>query len=484
MQQKFLANQSAALNNETCGPFHRTGVLCSKCIEGYGLPVYSYNLSCVNCTDYKYNWIKYIAVAYGPLTLFYIVAVIFRISATSGLMICYVTICQMMTIRGIVLWLTNMKHSNWLVKIIITTVSMWNLDFFRSLYPPFCLHPTISALHVLLLDYLVAVYPLILILITYSLVQLHDRYTLVVWFCKPLYICFHKFRKEWDIKTSLVASFATFYLLSYVKIINVTADILTPTYYYDIEGERSELYFYYNTSIQYFGEEHLLYPVIAVLFSFFFNVCPMLLLCLYPCTCFHKCLNKTGCRCHTLHVFMDAFLGSFNHKPRERRYFGALYLFLRIVHVTLFASNTPYTYLSGACFIMLGVVLLMTLTQPHKKKIHNNINLLLLYAVANVYLYYIYRREEATSDPLKVFHVQGILSNILLCASIALPFMYGLLIVVLHIMPKKCITKKIQQIYTKICKSTSRELDDSLPYRLEHNERDALLQNIPVATSQ
>ena len=55
-------NTSSGIGNKTCGPFHRTGVLCSKCIEGYGLPVYSYNLSCVNCTDYKYNWIKYVAV--------------------------------------------------------------------------------------------------------------------------------------------------------------------------------------------------------------------------------------------------------------------------------------------------------------------------------------------------------------------------------------------------------------------------------------
>ena len=469
--QHFSVNQSAKLNNETCGPFKRTGMLCSKCIEGYGLPVYSYSLSCVNCTDYKYNWIKYIAVAYGPLTLFYIAAVVFRISATSGLMICYVTICQMLTIRGLVMWLTNVRNSIQLVKAIITILSIWNLDFFRSLYPPFCLHPTISALHVLLLDYLVAVYPLILILITYSLVKLHARYTLVVWFCKPLHICFHKFRKEWDIKTSLVASFATFYLLSYVKIINVTADVLTATYFYNINQEKTELYYYYNASIPYFCMEHLPYAVFAIIFSFLFNVCPLLLLCLYPCTCFHKCLNKTRCRCHTLHVFMDALLGSFSHKPRERRYFGAVYLLARIVHVTLFAMSTPYTYLPGACFIMLGVILLMTLTLPHKKKLHNRINLLLLFAVANASLCFIFTKEEAVN----VFpnHFQKIVYYVLLYVSLALPFMYGLLVIAAHIMPKKCIAKKLHHMCKRV--QCNKELEDSMPYRLEHSERDALL---------
>ena len=138
----ITAETSSDLNNKTCGPYHRTGVLCSKCIEGDGLPVYSYNLSCVNCTDYKYNWIKYVAVAYGPLTLFYIAAVIFRISATSGFMICYVTICQMLTIRGLALWQTNLEHDDnhkiftVITKILLNLSSICNLDFFRSLYPP------------------------------------------------------------------------------------------------------------------------------------------------------------------------------------------------------------------------------------------------------------------------------------------------------------------------------------------------------------
>ncbi len=60
------------INNVTCGPYNRRGVMCGECIEGHGLPVYSYSLSCVECTHYKYNWIEYIAAAYIPPTVFYI----------------------------------------------------------------------------------------------------------------------------------------------------------------------------------------------------------------------------------------------------------------------------------------------------------------------------------------------------------------------------------------------------------------------------
>ena len=43
------------------------GLTCGQCIKVHGLAVYSYNLPCVECTDYKYNWLEYTAVTYGPL---------------------------------------------------------------------------------------------------------------------------------------------------------------------------------------------------------------------------------------------------------------------------------------------------------------------------------------------------------------------------------------------------------------------------------
>ena len=308
-----------------------------------------------------------------------------------------------------------------------------------------------------------AVYPLILILITYSFVKLHDRYTLVVWFCKPLHICFHKFRKEWDIKTSLVASFATFYLLSYVKIVNVTADILKPTYFYNMEEVKSERNFYYNASILYFGEEHLPFALFAITFSFLFNVCPLLLLCLYPCTCFHKCLNKTRCRCHTLHVFMDALLGSFSHRPRERRYFGAMYLILRIVHIQAFLMYDLDTYVTVACCIMLVLIVLIAVFQPYKNPAHSRIDLVLLSAAANVYL------ATLTRSTYK-----GLLYGISL---VILPS-YGLGMMLTTILPQRFIRQSLEHVRKRVLQRVKqrRELGESLPYRLERNESEPLLK--------
>ena len=66
--------------------------MCGKCIKDYGFPVYSYRVDCVKCIDHKYNWLKYIALAYLPLTVFVLVIVIFKISANSGLLVGYVIV--------------------------------------------------------------------------------------------------------------------------------------------------------------------------------------------------------------------------------------------------------------------------------------------------------------------------------------------------------------------------------------------------------
>ena len=70
------------LNNFMCSSTNREGQLCGRCREGFAPPVYYYSLRCVNCTDYHLNWLKYLAVAFGSLTVFSIIISVFHISPT------------------------------------------------------------------------------------------------------------------------------------------------------------------------------------------------------------------------------------------------------------------------------------------------------------------------------------------------------------------------------------------------------------------
>ena len=186
---------------------------------------------------------------------------------------------------------------------------IWNLDFFRLLYSPLCLHPNLTTLHVLILDYAVAIYPLFSIVIAYLLVQLHDNnFKIIVCLWKPFRVCCLYFRTEWNIRTSLIDAFATFLLLSCVKFLSVSFNLLVPLYVYDASGEPfSKKYLYFDGSVEYFGKEHLPYAIFAIITIVIFIILPCILLCLYPCRCFQRCLNCCKLRCLVLTTFMDAF---------------------------------------------------------------------------------------------------------------------------------------------------------------------------------
>ena len=97
LNKKLPTNSKQEINKVMCSHLNRTGQLCGKCLEGNGLPVYSYSLHCVSCSEseFKLNLFKYIVVAFLPF--FYFFVVVFKVSLTSGSMVGYILISQLNT---------------------------------------------------------------------------------------------------------------------------------------------------------------------------------------------------------------------------------------------------------------------------------------------------------------------------------------------------------------------------------------------------
>lgn len=96
-----LPKNATELSEYVCGRLNREGQLCGRCKKGYALPVYSYNLACIECTDKHsgtMSWLKYVTMSFAPLTVFYAVVLTFRISANSGTMNGFVIIAQTLSI--------------------------------------------------------------------------------------------------------------------------------------------------------------------------------------------------------------------------------------------------------------------------------------------------------------------------------------------------------------------------------------------------
>ena len=367
--------------SKVCDLFQRAGQLCGKCKDGFAPPVYSYNSSCVNCTDYSNNWAKYMAMSLLPLNALFLIVVIFRISVASGLLNVFVFVCQVMSARYVVSQLAiNNSKLELLSRIGLSLYGISNLDFFRLVYSPFCLHPRMTTLQALALDYAIAVYPLFLIVITYLLVEMHDHdVRIVVWLWKPFRSCF---KRQWNIKGSLINAFATFLLLSYVKFLITSFAFLFPVKVFNIHGRAlSQLYLYYDGTVEYFGTEHLPFAILALVALSVFNIFPLLLLVLYPCQYFQRCLNRCNIQYQVLHTFMDVFQGSYKdgtNGTRDCRWFAALYLMLRIAHLVIYAIIPSHFAICLATLLGFVPVLLTAIFHPHKSPSHNVTDVFLL----------------------------------------------------------------------------------------------------------
>ena len=365
---------------------NRKGQMCGKCIDNFAPSPYSYSFECSDCSKCKYKWIKYVVIAYIPLTIFFLAVIIFRFNAMSPSMNSYILVSQILScpsVSSLISVYVRTLDPNDFVNVAFKGLSviygMWNLDFFRTIYKPFCLHPDISILQTKCLEYAIAVYPLILVFLVYFLIKLHERFELVQFLWRPAaWLLFCVSQQRNNISNSLIQAFGTFILLSYVKVINVSSDILMPVQLYNVSGQVVGLYVYYNGSLEYFGRDHLPYAVLAIFMFTTVNLMPFLLLCLYPCRCFQSCLNHCRLNSQVLRTFMDAFQGCYKFEPYDCRYWAAFYLFLRIAILVLFALTQSGYLVAVAGILLVPITCFLVVVRPYRKDVYNVIDSVML----------------------------------------------------------------------------------------------------------
>ena len=369
----YVPNNSSELNRVMCGPFNRAGQLCARCQEGYGTPLYSYDLRCIKCSKTHYHWLMYMVVAYFPLTLFLILVLCCRINATSAKLNAFVTVAQILTtppnLRIVLLQYRFKPIYAYLpvLQILATVYGIWNLDFFRTVIPPICIN--LSTLQALSLDYAIAFYPLLLLFFVYLLIELHARdFWPIVQLWRPFERCC---RNRWDIRSSIINAFATFLFLASSRLLSVSFDLLTPMHIFDAHGNKHGLFLYYDGSVEFLGREHLPYAVLAVIVMLFLVIFPLLLFILYPIKCFQKCLTYFNLRCHALRVFMDAFQGFYKDGTdgtRDCRYFAVVHPLFKITLFFAYAVTLDGLFYAIGTVELLLFAMLIVIVQPYKKK--------------------------------------------------------------------------------------------------------------------
>ena len=375
------------LNDKMCKQWNRTGALCGRCLPDHYPLAYSFNLTCILCPHVSWNWFRYMMAAYLPLTLFYVMIFFLKINVTSSYLLAVVVYCQSLStpafsrlIMSEIVYNVNYISIFTAGKIFFSLYGIWNLDFFRPFYSDICLG--MGPLSTLALDYVIAVYPLLLMVITYLLIVLYDRnYRVITMMWRPFRVLFSYYKRNWDVRTSVIDSFATFFLLSNIKFLSVSFDLLVPTRVYELHQDHYNysLGLFYAADIEYFGSEHLPYGILAIIMCLFFVILPVTTLALYPFTFFQRFLNLFPLQwCIFIRTFMDAFQGCYKDgtEPgtRDCRWFSSVYFFFRFLFFILYAFIPNTVFLVIGAILAFNLSLLIMAVQPFKSSVaHYNL---------------------------------------------------------------------------------------------------------------
>ena len=374
----------ANFTNETC-PDNRSGRLCGKCDSNHGIAINTIDFQCIEC--YGNGWSIYLSIELFFTTAVFIVIVAASISLNAGGTNAFIFFSQIVTLKYPGLsypsWVFDENHhatNNTVVRGFTVLYSLSNLDFITPFpYQPFCLSKSLTTIEAIALEYVAPVYLLYLTLVLYVWM------TLYTYQCKPVFPIMNRilkpYQKRCRYKPSLLESFAVIFIISYTRIAATSLKFLSSTSYYNLAGDKEGKAFYYDGSLDYFGEGHIAYAIIALFMLVMFIVLPIVFLTLYPFIQNH--LYRRRIRNPRLlaltYPFNGCFKSSFEGKI-DYRYFAGIYLILRIIVVSLYLIHDVEVLL--VCQITVAVVaasLFMTL-RPYRKDIFNTIDgLLFLY---------------------------------------------------------------------------------------------------------
>ena len=289
-----LPSDPDLLNDTMCGPYNRKNLLCGSCIDGYGPAVYSRDMKCANCSKFSTGFAisVYLLLEFIPTTLFFMGIVLFRLNITAGPLLGYVLLCQvyMYSIQSylfIVMYIVS--HVSVPLQTLfyssVTLSGLWSLQIFRFVIPPFCISENLTTIHVQMLNLVTSIYPIVLVVVTCILMELHARNCRlihIVW--KPFSITLDKLKVTSVTRDAVIHAFATFILLTaYSLYYNAYTFVRSITLHLNLntdDGTYNVLYF--DPTIIWFSQEHIPYILAAVVPFVFLVLIPSLLLCVYP----------------------------------------------------------------------------------------------------------------------------------------------------------------------------------------------------------
>ena len=377
-----LPNDASKLNDVMCGPYNRKGYLCGECIGGYGSAVYSYDGRCANCSKFGsgyYRVIFYLILELTPITLFFIFLVFSRVNITSGPLLGYFIFCQVITMyvnmhMNLVDYILFDVHPllQFIFKTSLSLCQFWSMhSFFKFLIPPFCISNNLTGIHIQILPLISAVYPVILVIITCILMELHARNCRIIhilW--KPFSIILNKTNTTAVTGDAVIQAFASFILLSYFTVLyvllTVSSACIKVTKIPGSSSKNSKHILYFDPTIKCLSSEHIQYIFIALVPFIFLTLIPSVILTLYSTRIYSRYISR--CLSARKRLVITTFAGT-----RDYRSLAGIFMMVPIIYLIIRETLVIIGYSSdlAAAFLTISSSLLVAHVRPCRSWVAN-----------------------------------------------------------------------------------------------------------------
>ena len=388
---ELSVSNPSELNDRMCTPMNRSknSTLCSECIEGFGPSIISVGLVCSDCEGIWYGVPLYLFLEFVPITVFYVIVLLFRVSITSAPMVAFVFYSQTL-VATFLNYGNDLKFANHVafnfVQVCITFYGIWNLDFLCYILPPFCVSESFKNIHVIVIDYVSAFFPLCLVFITWIAIKLHYyNFKPIVWLWSKVQKCTCRRAEdhshEISQNNSLIEVFTTFFLLSFSKLVYTSTRILSPlkamVYMNETIYEYSSYLLSEDPRLNYFEGEHLPYALISIFIVLILILPPVVLLILYPIKVFRLLLFKCHLSTRTiasLNIFVEKYYSCYRDGTdggKDMRSLASMYFILRVIVILILEVTSPNTTLTFAVVLYTSYGIMIALVRPYKKTYMN-----------------------------------------------------------------------------------------------------------------
>ena len=280
------------LDDFMCGHYNRRGLLCGRCIAGYGPTGHKLDLTCANCSGLPehYAVTLYLVLQLIPVTVFFICVTIFNINITTGPLFGYIVFSQILFIflrQDLYLYEYIQTHVSMhlqvMFKISLAIYQILSLDYVLPVIPPFCVSQRLSELHIELLRFVPTIFPILLVIIIFVLMELHARNCRVIhtlW--KPFSIILDKTAITGVTNNSVIHAFASFIFLANSYVFTNFATTFGEVNIYRENGSMYKYSVFLDPTLKRFGNHHIQFIMVSSVPLFIFTLLPSLLYIIYP----------------------------------------------------------------------------------------------------------------------------------------------------------------------------------------------------------